>query len=109
MFEGGAAGIAQELEVAARDRPSVSKALEKAAKEFRKYQRRMNYQEMREDGWAIGRGMVESTGKQFRARFAGPGMHWSRSGAESLIPVRAAIMSRRFDELWPDVYNSPPN
>jgi hypothetical protein len=25
---------------------------------------------------------------------------WSRSGAEHLIPVRAAIMSRRFEELW---------
>jgi len=36
-------------------------------------------------------------------------MRWSRTGAEILIPVRAAIMSGRFDELWRAVYNSPPN
>jgi hypothetical protein len=109
LFQGDAIWIARELEAAARDRPSVAKELAKEAGYFRKNQRRMNYQEVREDGWAIGSGMVESAGKQFKARFAGPGMHWSRSGAEKLIPVRAAIMSGRFDDLWPDVYNSPPN
>ena len=67
------------------------------------------YREMREDGWAIGSGMVESTAKQFKARFNGPGMRWSRSGAERLIPIRAAIMSRRSDELWRLAYNSPHN
>jgi len=54
-------------------------------------------------------GMVESAAKQFKARFAGPGMRWSRTGAEYLIPVRAAIMSGRFEELWREAYNSPPN
>ncbi len=67
------------------------------------------YREMREDGWAIGSGMVESTAKQFKARFNGPGMRWSRSGAERLIPIRAAIMSRRSDELWRLAYNSHHN
>jgi hypothetical protein len=42
-------------------------------------------------------------------RFAGPGMHWSRVGAERLFPVRSAIMSSRFDERWRQAYNSPPN
>jgi hypothetical protein len=110
LYEGGAVRIAQELEAAARHhRPSVAKELEREAGYFRKNHRRMRYQEMREDGWVIGSGMVESAGKQFKARFAGPGMHWSRPGAEKLIPVRAAIMSNRFDDLWHDVYNSPPN
>jgi len=109
LFEGHAARIAQELEAAARTQPSVAKELEKEAGYFRKNQRRMNYQEMREEGWAIGSGMVESAAKQFKARFAGPGMRWSRPGAERLIPVRAAIMSRRFDDLWHTAYNSPPN
>src|ERR1035437_4232177 len=34
--------------------------------------------------------VVESGCKQFRARFAGAGMRWSRPGAENLIPIRAA-------------------
>ena len=109
LFEGQAARIAQELEAAARTQPSIAKELEKEAGYFRKNQRRMNYQEMREEGWAIGSGMVESAVKQFKARFAGPGMRWSRPGAERLIPVRAAVMGGRFDDLWHTVYNSPLN
>jgi len=64
---------------------------------------------MREEGWLIGSGSVESAAKQYKARFAGPGMHWSRVGAERLLPVRSAIMSGRFDECWRQAYNSPPN
>jgi len=109
LFEGHAAHIAFELEAAAQSQPSVAEALETEAGYFHNNQRRMQYQEMREDGWAIGSGMVESAAKQFKARFAGPGMRWSRSGAEHLIPIRAAIMSHRFEELWRQAYNSPPN
>jgi hypothetical protein len=109
LFEGHAARIALELEAAAQHQPSIAKALKKEAGYFRNNQRRMQYQEMREDEWAIGSGMVESAAKQFKARFSASGMRWSRSGAEHLIPVRAAIMSGRFDELWRQVYNSPPN
>ena len=53
--------------------------------------------------------MVESGGKQFKSRFCGPGMRWSRPGLERLIPVRAAIMSDCFDSRWHAAYNSPPN
>jgi hypothetical protein len=95
------------LTVAARHQPAIAEALRKEAGYFHNNQRRMQYQEMREDEWAIGSGMVESEAKQFKARFAGPGMRWSRSGAEHLIPVRAAIMSGRFEELWRAACNSP--
>jgi hypothetical protein len=110
LFAGHADRIARALNAAARDQPpAVAEALEKEAGYFGKNQRRMRYQEMREDGWAIGSGMVESGAKQFKARFCGAGMRWSRDGAEKLIPVRAAIMSGRFEELWRTAYNSPPN
>ncbi len=109
LFGGHAARIAQELEAASRGRSSAAEELRKEAGYFRNNQRRMNYQEMREEGWAIGSGMVESAAKQFKARFAGPGMRWSRPGAEKLIPVRAAVMSGRFEDIWDDVYSTPPN
>jgi hypothetical protein len=110
LFEGHAARIARTLTAAAANhRPDVATLLKREAGYFHKNQRRMNYQEMREDGWAIGSGMVESAAKQFKRRFTGPGMHWSRQGAERLIPIRAAVMSKRFDELWQQAYNSPPN
>lgn len=110
LFEGHAARIARTLSAAATSHPpDVAAQLNREAGYLHKNQRRMNYQEMRENGWAIGSGMVESAAKQFKARFTGPGMRWSRRGAERLIPIRAAIMSRRFDELWQQVYNSPQN
>lgn len=109
LFGGHADRIAQELITVARDRPNAAQELKKEAGYFLKNQRRMNYQEMREDGWAIGSGMVESAAKQFKARFSGPGMRWSRPGAERLIPVRAAIMSKRFDDIWRAAYNLPQN
>ena len=69
----------------------------------------MNYLEMRSEGYPIGSGMVESAAKQYKARFSGSGMRWSRKGVERLLPVRTAIMSRRFDKLWMLAYNSPQN
>jgi len=103
LFQGHADQIATSL--AQSSRP----ALQTEAEYFKKHKRRMQYLEFREDGYPIGSGMVESEAKQFKARFCGPGMRWSRAGAERLIPIRAAIMGHQFDTLWPAVYNSPPN
>lgn len=109
LYQGHAARIADELAAAAAQHPEVAEKLTKEASYFQHHQHRMNYLEMREEEWPLGSGMVESGGKQFKARFCGPGMRWNRSGAENLIPVRSAILSNRFDELWPKAYNSPPN
>ncbi len=68
-------------------------------------QHRMNYLEMREEEWPIGSGMVESAGKQFKARLAGPGMRWSAQAPYNLLPVRCAILSGRFDEIWAKAQN----
>ena len=50
--------------------------------------------------------MVESTAKQYKERFCGAGMRWSRSGAERLIPARSAILSMRFASYgtWPTIH-----
>jgi len=109
LFQGHALRIAQELSAAAEEHHGVAEELKREAGYFRNNHRRMNYLEMREEGWPIGSGMVESGIKQFKARFTGPGMRWSRSGAERLLPIRAAIMSGRFDAVWQRACNSPQN
>jgi hypothetical protein len=109
LFEGHAALIGKLVLKAAAKHPPLAKELRKEGHYFLTHQYRMQYQELREEGWAIGSGMVESAAKQFKARFTGSGMRWSRSGAERLIPVRCAIMGDRFDDLWQTVYNSPQN
>jgi len=67
---------------------------------FRTHQRRMNYLEFREAGWPIGSGSVESEVKQFKSRLAGPGMRWSRPGAQRMLVIRAAVLDFSFDALW---------
>jgi hypothetical protein len=110
LFKGRADRVAQSLEAEAAHQPAaIAQELRKEARYFRNNKRRMNYMEMREEAWVIGSGMIESGAKQYKARFAGSGMRWSRSGAENLLPVRGAILSHNFDDVWRDAYSSPPN
>jgi hypothetical protein len=109
LFQGDAARIAQTLREAAERQTSQGEELLKEATYFEHNKRRMDYLEMRADGWVIGSGMVESGAKQFKARFTAPGMRWTRPGAERLLPVRAEIMSKRFNQCWQSAYHSPLN
>jgi hypothetical protein len=109
LYQGHADKIAAKLKRLAKQDPSKSEELLKEANYFQNNYKRMQYLETREDGLPIGSGMVESAAKQYKARFAGPGMRWSRAGAKRLLPVRTAILSKRFDLMWSLSYNSPPN
>jgi hypothetical protein len=109
LYQGHAERIGEELAAAAEDDSSMAEGLKREAGYFVNNQRRMNYLELREEGWVIGSGMVESGVKQFKSRFTGSGMQWSRKGAERLIPVRSAIMSQRFGQVWDAAYALPPN
>ena len=109
LYQGHALRLATQLEALADQQPKIASELRREAGYFGHNYRRMNYLELRSEGWVIGSGMVESAGKQLKARLAGPGMQWSRSGAERLLPLRTAIMGGRFDELWQCARNSPPN
>ena len=109
LYQGHAARIASELEQAADTLPSVADDLRREAGYFREHQHRMNYLEMREEEFVIGSGMVEGCAKQYQARLCGPGMRWSRQRVEHIIPIRTAILSGRFAEVWRKVYNSPPS
>ena len=109
LYQGHAARIAAELEAAADALPNVADDLRREAGYFREHQHRMNYLEMREEEYVIGSGMVEGGAKQYQARLCGPGMRWSRQHVEKLIPVRTAILSGRFTDVWRQVHNSPPS
>lgn len=109
LFQGHADQIVDAISQLSEDRPVQREELLQQAGYFKHHHHRMNYLEMRADGWVIGSGMVESGGKRFKDRFTKSGMRWSRSGAERLLPFRAAIMSGRFESRWRVAYNSPPN
>ena len=110
LYQGHAERIAAQLLKVTEDYPeAIADQLRKEAAYLDTHKRRMQYLELREEGYVIGSGMVESGGKQFKSRFCGPGMRWNRSGIQRLIPIRAAIMSGCFDTMWQAAYNSPPN
>lgn len=109
LLQGHAERLASALRQLAQKQPHCADALRREAGYFQDNYRRMQYLETREDGFPIGSGMVESACKQFRARLAGPGMRWSRAGLERLLPIRAAVMGQRFDDLWQKVYHLPRN
>ncbi len=114
LFQGHAEQIARNLLASAEHEADEerAKALRTAGGYFRNNRDRMHYQDLRDAGWPIGSGAVESAAKQFKARFTGPGMRWSRQGAENLLPVRMAVMSgrARFNDLWSKAYdNLPPS
>jgi hypothetical protein len=109
LYQGHAQQIAHQLRKSESTCSKHTEDLEREANFFENNQRRMQYLELREDGFVIGSGMVESGCKQYKARFCGPGMRWNRDGIERLIPIRSAIMGRCFDSMWQTVYNLPPN
>jgi len=109
-IEGQAEEIARRLTQRAAGKSGAARAgLLQEAGYFESQKRRMNYLEMRMEGWLIGSGTVESGAKQYKARFTGPGMRWKRTCLERLIPVRSAIMTGNFDQLWQKIYYSPLN
>jgi hypothetical protein len=109
LFQGHAGEIACSISQLAQEKPEQREDLLQQAGYFENHKHRMNYLEMRTEGWVIGSGMVESGGKRFKDRFTKAGMRWSRPGAERLLPIRGAAMGGRFDERWRSAYNSPPN
>jgi hypothetical protein len=74
--------------------------LSESAPYFLTHQARMRYRDFQEARFPIGSGSVESEVKQFKQRLAAPGMHWSRPGAERMIPIRAAVLDGSFDARW---------
>ena len=82
--------------------------LSEHARYFHRHQRRMQYQEFREEGYPIGSGTVESGIKQYKARLTGPGMRWERVGADRMLVIRSAVLGETFNDLWDAAQNSPP-
>lgn len=111
LYQGHAAAIGCELAAAATTRPAAADAdaLARAAGYFTTNAKRMNYLEQRENLWPIGSGVVESAAKQFKARLCGAGMRWSRTGAQTMTTLRAAVLSHRFHAPDSQASPFPPN
>ena len=101
LWLGHAQQIAALIETLADQYPDRHDELMAEAGYFHNNQRRMQYQEFREEGYPIGSGTVESGCKQVvTMRMKGPGMRWSRPGAEHMLALRAAYLSDNWQQAW---------
>jgi hypothetical protein len=91
--------IIEEIEALADNNPSQTDDLLPEAGYFRNNGRRMQYQEFYEEGYPIGSGTVESGCKQL-VGMRGPGMRWSRTGAENILALRTEFLSNRWNDAW---------
>lgn len=71
-----------------------------AAHYFVDHQHRMAYPAYRAQGYPIGSGTTESGVKQYKQRFCGAGMRWSRPYLDRMIVLRSAAMAGCFDQRW---------
>ena len=61
---------------------------------------RLAYDRFQAEGFDIGSGQVESACKQIAQRMKGPGMRWSRSGAQAVLSLRSHWLSDTWNAFW---------
>jgi hypothetical protein len=68
---------------------------------LRKNRKRMQYAQYRRQGLPIGSGVVEACCKTLIGhRLKRAGMRWSLEGGQSILNLRAAVLSKRWDLFW---------
>jgi hypothetical protein len=68
---------------------------------FRKHKKRMNYAELKAQGFMIGSGVVEAACKTLvTQRLKQSGMRWSVPGAQAVLTPRGWDQSEGFDKAW---------
>lgn len=87
---------------------SAQQALTKLYNYLDKHRDHIQYDKLKEMGFPIGSGLVESTCKWLiQQRFKGVGMRWSEDGFNHLLHLRLAWVNGRFDSFFPASTPSP--
>jgi hypothetical protein len=98
--------------VAARRRltdlgPPADDSLEKQIAYFENHQDKMLYKTYREQGLFYGSGVIEGGCRSvIGQRLKESGMFWTETGATSVLTLRVALKSHRWDECWDRFNNS---
>ena len=87
---------------------SAQQSLTKLYNYLDKHRDHIQYDKLKEMGFPIGSGLVESTCKWLiQQRFKGVGMRWSEDGFNHLLHLRLAWVNGRFDSFFPASTPSP--
>lgn len=88
-------------------KPKADKPLETQIAYFEHHQHRMLYKTYRQSGLFCGSGVVEAGCKAvIGQRLKNSGMFWTESGAKSVLDLRCALKSNRWDECWNRLHQS---
>ena len=89
------------------DLASPDDSLAKQIAYFEHHQDKMRYQTYREQGLFYGSGVVEGGCKSvIGQRLKESGMFWTEPGATSVLTLRVALKSHRWDECWDRLHDS---
>ena len=81
--------------------------LEKQIAYFEHHQDKMRYKTYREQGLFYGSGVIEGGCKSvIGQRLKESGMFWTEAGATSILNLRLALKSNRWDQCWNRLHNS---
>jgi hypothetical protein len=96
-----AAELAAQMQAGSRTQASAA-ALKAASGYFAHNVERMNYAVFRAMSFPIGSGVTEAACKTLvKLRLCGSGMKWTRSGAQTVLTLRALLLSTsRWSSLW---------
>ena len=94
------------MELAGRPgKPEV--ALEKQIAYFEHPQNKMRHKTYRQQGLFYSSGVIEGGGKSvIGQRLKESGMFWTEAGATSVLNLRLALKSNRWDECWSRLHRS---
>jgi hypothetical protein len=88
---------------------SEVKDAEKAEKYLRRYRRFMDYASMKELGFPIGSGVVESACKQIVSeRMKLAGMRWHKTGGQHTMTLRCILLSGIWDTVYKTLLDAKP-
>jgi len=87
--------------------PTTADTLEKQIAYFEHHQEKMRYKTYRDQGLFYGSGVIEGGCKSvIGQRLKESGMFWTQAGATSVLNLRLALKSNRWDECWNRLNNS---
>ena len=87
--------------------PQAEETLEKQIAYFEHHQDKMRYKTYRDQGLFYGSGVVEGGCRSvIGQRLKESGMFWTETGATSVLNLRLALKSNRWDECWDRLHNA---
>ena len=108
LKEDGSCQVITELEqLQARLEGTAQERVQKEVNYLQSHRQRMDYGTAKEKGEPLGSGAMESTCRQYQARFKRTGQFWSQTGDEALMCLETFRRNGRWHLLFP--HASPPD